>query len=405
MPKMKLTQLAVDRIGSPNSGRIEYFDTVLPSFGLRISATGARSWVLFYRLRGVQRRYTISTVAQLPKVEDARQRARELLHDVERGTDPAEAKAEAKQPKAPPRAPDTVRSVAATFIQRYAKPRNRTWAETERKLALHVLPQWGDREIGTITRRDVLDLLDGLADKGYAVAPRRVFSAVHKFLAWAVERDIIPANPAAGVKPPGKETERDRVLSDDELRAVWAAADAMGVTAGGFVKLLILTGQRRDEVATMRWADIDFGTEATWTLPRERTKGDRQHDVPLAGLAVEVLTTMPRIGAFVFTTRGDRPISGYSKIKSLADHLSGIETPWRLHDLRRTAGTGMASLGIAPGTISRVLNHKEGGVTKIYNRYGYLPEKRHALNCWARKVESLVRPGAENVVELRGVGG
>ncbi len=422
MPTMKLTQLAVDRIGKPVAGRIEYFDTVLPSFGMRISSTGARSWVLFYRVHGVQRRFTIGTLAQLPKVDDARQRARELLQDVERGIDPAEVKATAKAatPALPPAERDTVRNVAKQFIERYAKPRNKSWKEADASLQRHVVSRWGDREMASITRRDILDLLDGLTDQGFTIAPRRVLAAVHKLMVWSIERDIIPANPASGIKAPGKEIERERVLTDDELRRLWIAADGMGPTAGGFIKTLILTGQRRDEVATMKWADVDFehsiyeerggvqvkvGTAAVWTLPREKTKGDRQHEVPLSALAVEVLQSMPRIGEYVFTTRGDRPISGYSKFKQRADSLSGIEADWRFHDLRRTAGTGMASLGIPPGTISRVLNHKEGGVTKIYNRYGYLPEKRRALDTWARKVESLIRPAAANVVELRGAVG
>lgn len=418
MPSMKLTQLAVDRLGPPKSGRVEYFDSVLPSFGLRIAATGSRSWIVFYRINGKQRRYTIGTVAKIPKVDEARKRAREILQEVARGADPAEAKAEAQAVKPPPREPDTVEQVADQFIERYARLHNRAWAEQRRTLQNHIVSRWGERDIATITRREIIELMDDLADKGFTVAPRRVLATVRVMFRWAVERDIISASPVVNIQPPGKEVERDRVLSDDELLRVWNAAETLGPIGGGFIRLLALLGQRRDEVATMQWRDIDFerpvyedrggqqvkvGTEAVWTLPRARTKGDRQHEVPLPPLAVEILTSLPRFerGGYVFTTtRGEKPISGYSKLKAKLDKASGIETDWRLHDLRRTAGTGMASLGIAPGTISRVLNHKEGGVTKIYNRYGYLPEKRHALATWARKVESLVRPAQGNVVDL-----
>jgi integrase len=190
------------------------------------------------------------------------------------------------------------------------------------------------------------------------------------------------------------------VLTDDELVAVWTAADTMGGVSGGFLKALILTGQRRDEVSSMRWADLDL-TARVWTSPRQATKGDRSHEVPLSPLAIQVLTALPRTGTYVFSsTRGERPISGYSKIKARADQFAGIDG-WRIHDLRRTAGTGMARAGIAVSTISRVLNHREGGVTRIYNRYSYLDEKRHALETWARKVESLIKPGSGNVVDLK----
>jgi integrase len=194
----------------------------------------------------------------------------------------------------------------------------------------------------------------------------------------------------------------------------------------------MLTAQRRDEVAQMRWADINFdhpvieirderevetGKAAVWTLSAEATKGKRSHEVPLSPQAAAVLKGLPRLGEHVFTTRGDRPISGYSKIKEaieskmaeLAAEAAGQgEGPasmadWRFHDLRRSAATGMARLGVPTSTISRILNHKEGGVTKIYNRYGYLKEKQEALERWGRKVQALTAPRPDNVVGLRQV--
>jgi integrase len=218
-----------------------------------------------------------------------------------------------------------------------------------------------------------------------------------------VEQDLLPTAPTAGVKAPAKETARERVLTDAELAAVWRAADALGPAARAFVRLLILTGQRRDEVAGLRWADVDLDAAggAVWTLPREATKADRTHEVPLSAAAVAILAGLPREGEYVLsTTGGRRPISGYSKVKARLDELAGV-TGWRFHDLRRTAGTGLARLGVAVATISRVLNHTEGGVTKIYNRYGYLDEKRAALNRWAAHVEWLVAPAPDNVVALR----
>jgi integrase len=396
MPTMKLTQLAVDRLSPPKTGRLEFFDSHLPGFGLRIADTGHKAWVLFYRIEGRQRRYTIGSLATHPKVDQARERAREILRDVERGIDPAALKA-----AVPARKADTVADLVTKFIERYAKPKNRSWQETDRTLRLHVVARWGSRDAVSITRRDVLELLDELVDRGTPITANRILAAIRKMFGWAVERDIIPASPVVSVKAPGKEIERERVLTDDELTKVWQAAEMMGTIPAAFIKLLILTGQRRDEVSSMRWEDLDLAARV-WTLPRESTKADRSHEVPLAPLVIEVLTSLPRTGTYVFTsTRGERPISGFSKIKARADTLSGFND-WRIHDLRRTTGTGMARAGIAVSTISRVLNHKEGGVTKIYNRYSYLDEKRHALETWARKVESLVRPASSNVVDLHG---
>jgi integrase len=395
MPTIRLTQAAVEKLNPPKSGRAEFFDTHLPGFGLRIADSGHKAWVVFYRIGGRQRRYTIGTLATHPKVDLARDRAREILRDVERGIDPAAVKATPAGRK-----PDTVAKVAAQFIERYAKPKNRSWRGTERILALHVLPRWGDRDAASITRRDVLDLMDELVDGGLPIGANRVLAAIRKMFSWAVERDILSTSPIVSVRAPGKETERDRVLSDEELVRVWGAADTMGGVTGAFFKCLILTGQRRNEVSGIGWADLDL-TARIWTLPRQATKGDRSHEVPLSPLAIEVLTALSRTGTYVFSsTRGERPISGYSKIKARAEKLAGFDD-WRIHDLRRTAGTGMARAGIAVSTISRVLNHREGGVTRIYNRYSYLDEKRFALETWARRVESLVRPTAGNVVELR----
>jgi integrase len=381
------------------SGRQEFFDTHLPGFGLRIAESGHKAWVVFYRIGGKQRRYTIGTLATHPKVDQARERAREILRDVERGVDPTVAKA------IPTLKAETVETLAALFIERYAKPKNRSWQGTERTLALHVLPRWGSRDAAAITRRDVLALMDALVDGGLPVGANRVLAAIRKMFGWAVERDILPTSPAVNVRAPGKEVERDRVLSDRELTKIWRAAEIIGGIPGGFFKTLILTAQRRDEVATMRWSDLDLQARV-WTLPRKSTKGDRSHEVPLTSLAVEVLTALPRTGDYVFsrirpgkagaeaeTQPTQRPISGYSRMKATIAKAAGFND-WRIHDFRRTAGTGMARLGIAVSTISRVLNHKEGGITKIYNRYSYLDEKRHALDIWAEKLEGLTgKPG------------
>ena len=169
------------------------------------------------------------------------------------------------------------------------------------------------------------------------------------------------------------------------------------------VNMLLLTAQRRDEVATMRWADVEPESKL-WTIPREQTKADRAHEVPLSPLALEILEALPRFsGPYIFTTMGgERPVSGFSKGKKGLEELSGL-TDWRLHDLRRTGATNMARLGVPGSTIGRVLNHAQRGVTAIYDRHSYLPEKHHALDIWSSKLASIIRPtDDEKVVPLRG---
>lgn len=393
MPKRKLTAAAVEKLGPPESGRIEYFDTLLRGFALRITARGSKSWVLFYRVHGRQRRMTIGSYPMFD-LSEAREEARKALQLVEKGQDPAAIREEQRRKR-----PDTVIAVAENFIQRHAKPNNRTWREVERMFEIHVLPTWGKRDIGSITRRDVIDLLDQVADRTSSVRANRVLANVRKLFAWAAERDIIESSPVAGVKPPGRENERDRVLTDNEIKAFWKAAEVLGWPFGPFAQMLLVTAQRRDEVAHMRWDDID--EHGVWTIPKEKTKANRSHEVPLPSLALEILERTPRIGSYVFMSgrAGARPISGFGKAKAKLERLSGIHN-WRYHDLRRTAGTNMARHGVPISTISRVLNHAEGGVTRIYARYSYLNEKRKALNTWARTLAGIIRPTESNVIPL-----
>jgi integrase len=403
MPRKKLTAASVEALAAPANGQVDYFDQVLPGFVLRASAKGRKSWVVFYRVqagpdKGKLRRHTLGAYPMLSLAE-ARDKARHEMQAVANGGDPAREKREQRK-AAPPKA-STFADVVESYIRLYAKRQTKTWAETERIFAKNVLPHWGHRPIESITRRDVIELLDGIMEEGADYKANRTLAAVRKLFNWVLQRDMIEASPVAQVEAPGKETKRDRVLSDDEIKDIWTGCDKLGWSFGPFVKLLLVTGQRRDEVAGMRWRDLDLD-EATWTIPREMTKSDREHAVPLSPLAKDIIGTLPRLGTYVFTTRRDRPISGYSVGKKRIDAAAGV-TGWRLHDLRRTAASGMAKLNVAPHVLSRVLNHASAslqGVTAIYNRYGYEAEKRHALETWAHHIDGLIEPQPENVVTL-----
>ena len=400
MPRKKLTARTVENITPPLSGRVEYFDNAMPGFALRVSDKGTKSWVLFFRLGGRLRRFTVGTYPNF-SLAQAREEARNALQMMEKGEDPIESRNEAKRRL---KNPDTVEAVVAEFIEKYhiRDRENRTADEVRRMFERHVFPDWGSRDIRRISKRDVLDLLDAVADRTSPVRANRIFSNVRKLFVWCTEREIIEASPMLGIKRPGKEEERDRVLTNEEIRLIWDACEQIGWPFGPFTRMLLVTAQRRDEVAHMRWDDIETDK---WSLPGEFTKSGRSHEVPLSTLALKILEDAPRHGPYVFMSgrkprlaREPTPISGFGKAKERLDKLSTV-MGWRYHDLRRTAGTNMARLKVPLSTISRVLNHAEGGVTKIYARHSFLTEKTDALNTWTQELEAIVCPSEGNVVE------
>jgi integrase len=428
MPTIKLTQAAVERIKPPASGRVEYFDSTLPGFALRVADSGHKSWVAFYRVGGKLRRYTIGSLATYPKVEDARARAGEAFQKADRGIDLAEENKAAKIAAAAEAAPqlDTFRAVADLYLARHAKKNTKasSYKETKRILDRDVTPVWGDRQIASITRRDVNELLDAIIDRGAAVQANRTLARLRTLFNWAVDREIITATPIARMKLPTREKTRERVLSDDEIRAFWRGCDGLGQPFGPLFKLLLLTAQRRDEVGTVEWSEIDFERKL-WTIPREKAKNDQAHEVALSEPALAILEELKKTSistGYVFTTNIDRPVSGFSKAKARLDAAmertarkaggiaEGEEAPplvpeWILHDLRRTAATGMANLNIPPHVVDKILNHVSGtirGVAAVYNRASYKDERRAALDAWGRFVMHLLEPVGSNVVTLRG---
>jgi integrase len=424
MPTIRLTQRAVETLKPPATGRVEYWDSHLPGFGLRVAGSGRKTWVAMYRVDGQLVRETVGTLALIPSVAEARDRARESMHKARAGKNPvaerrerelaAKIKAEAL--------PDTFRAVAARYLERYAKKNTKptTWRELQRQLEVDVFPKWGDRPIASITRQDVTVLLEAIADRGSPVQANRTLARLKTLFKWVLDEELIPVDPSARVRKVVKESARDRTLTDDEISMFWRGCDKLGWPFGPMYKLLLLTAQRRDEIGSLEWTEIDFD-QRLWTIPRGKAKNDRAHEVHLSEFAIEILDSLPKIGGrYVLTTRGARPVSGFSKSKERlnrhmldlfrADLAEAGQDPdratiddWILHDLRRTAATGMARLNVAPHTVDRILNHVSGsirGVAAIYNRHAYLDERRAALEAWSRHVESIARPVASNVVPL-----
>jgi len=354
---------------------------------------------LRYRVAGKTAKFTIGTFPEFD-VAEARIEGQKALKQIARGRHPMAVRhsVEAK----------TVEAVVADWIKR-DQAGNRTVSEVKRIFDRDVLPKWGKRPIGTITRRDVIAILDAVVDRGAPVQARRMHARLHRFFRWCVGRGIIAANPIADLPKPCPERTRDRVLDDDELSRAWRAAVALAYPFGPAFRLLILTGARRAEVFALSWDEIDTEAAAI-NLEGLRTKNGKPHSIPLSKPALAIVDALPRIGrvkdGYVFTTTGHSPVSGISKAKARLDELAAaIDAagntlkkaeplpPWRTHDLRRTVATGMQRLSTRLEVIEAVLGHVGGshsGIVGVYQRYSFDEEARRALDAWGRHVAELV---------------
>jgi integrase len=428
---MKMTEAAVAKVSPPAEKRVDYADTVVTGLVLRVTSKGARTWSVAYKAYDAEKKRMVNqrlTLGRYPAVglKKARALARETLEQVEAGHNPAAEKREARKAQAEDAdASMKVENVVADFIELYHKKRkrNRSWKHVERIFANHVLPRWQGRDIREIKPNDLRDILRQMERDGYGNQCNRVLAAVRKFGNWCVEEQYIELSFAVHVKRPMQEVTRDRVLSFQELRDLWAAIESEHYPFRELFKMFILTAQRRSEVANMRWSEIDL-QNGLWTIPGAKAKNGRSHEVPLSRQALAILDDLPRFtgGDFVFSTKaGATPTSNFStakaRIAARADALRAdagrapIED-WRVHDLRRTAATGMGYLNTPYEIIGRVLNHTPKGVTSIYDRASYLAPKRRALQAWADGLDRVlagkplvVETEDEAVVPLRAVQG
>jgi integrase len=292
-------------------------------------------------------------------------------------------------------------AVADEWLKR-DQAHNRSYARVKQLIERCAKPAWEGRQISAIGRRDINGLIDSVADRGAIPMARRLHAHLHRLFRWTVGRGIIENNPMAHLPKPGSEVKRDRVLSDAELAQVFKNVTKLGPPFAPLLQLLIFTAARRDEIAALRWSEIK---DDTIILGRERTKVGEAHSIPLAPLALDIIKQLPRIGDsdFVFTTNGRTPVSGFSKFKRRLDGITKIPA-WRVHDLRRTAATGLQRLGINLQVIEAVLGHVAGsrsGVVGVYQRHSFDAEKRTALEAWAREVERIVGGKPAKVLPLR----
>ncbi|MBY5357249.1 tyrosine-type recombinase/integrase [Rhizobium leguminosarum] len=399
--------------------RQEIPDGGLPGLYLIIQPSGVVSWAIRYRFEGKPKKFTIGPLPLFPLAK-AREEASKLLRDVSEGKDPAAAKATKKALKL-----DIVNDALDEFIKRYVEKKNRPSTITERKRLFDkdVRPKFGKRTMKSIKRQEIVAHLDEVAERAPIVA-NRLLSLLRKFFNWAVQRDIIDMSPMEKkIDRPSEETTRDRILTDDEVRLLWLASGTIGYPFGPMARLLLLTAQRRSEVSGARWWEMELaGNDQQWIIPPERSKNRKEHFVALAAETLREIEALPKIRPaedeepiFLFTTTGVTKVSGYGRAKrnidaemlkiareeaeALGQSAAKVELePWTFHDLRRTAASGMARLGVPVHVVEAVINHRSGsikGVAAVYNRYDYAEEKRAALIAWADHVKRLAINGTD----------
>lgn len=394
MPKLverALTAVAVDKL-RPQEQRYDVFDGAVRGFGIRIAPSGTKTWFVMRRVNGKQTRATIGNYPG-KSLSDARSEASILLDKMRHGITPERA------------AGTSVEAAVDDWLRR-DQAGNRSFSEVERSMRLDVIPVIGARDITTIKRRDINELLDGIVDRGAPVEANRVFSRLRRLFRWSSQRDLIDTNPMLGMEPPSQERSRDRTLSKAELVKVWNACETMNYPFGPLIRLLILTSQRLNEVAEAEWAEFDLDGRK-WIIPAERAKNKTPHLVHLAPTAIDIIRALPRRAGvpWLFSTTIKTPVSGFSRAQRIIIRESGV-TGWTFHDIRRTFATlGTEELNISPVVIDKIQNHVAAsvrGVARVYQRGQYLPQRQQALETWACYVERLVNESVSaKLVELR----
>jgi integrase len=398
---MKLTKISVSKLRlDPEKTDQIFYDDELAGFGLRIRAGGSRKWIFDYRIGGVKRRHIIGSATAMD-AEEARRKARKLRVQVDEGKDPAVEKATKKVASAL-----LLASVAEDYLKaREKNMKPRSHQESSRHLRKHWKPLH-NLSVSGVSRPVIAAHLRKIAEESGGVTADRARATLSAMYGWAIGEGLVESNPVIGTNKTHEDKPRERVLSDSELAAIWKAAPDNGY--GRVVKLLMLTAQRREEIGGLRWSEIKDGDDAKKArieLPSDRTKNSRPHDVPLSTVALKVLDGHPSIEDrdLVFGD-GEGGYSGWSRSKERLDTVCKVKD-WTLHDLRRTAATRMADLGVQPHIIEVVLNHVSGhkaGVAGIYNRSTYASEKRDALDRWASHLRVvLAQADGAKVTRLR----
>ncbi|MBF0460381.1 MAG: tyrosine-type recombinase/integrase [Magnetococcales bacterium] len=399
---MKFTDRYIQTL-KPKEQRYEVLEGL--GFSIRVTPTGTRTFFMVYQFEGRNRRLTLGGYPEM-KLAEARQKHADARQLLAQGIDPG---AVAQTAKAEERATPTVAALVDEYIEKWAKPRKRTWAEDHRMLHKDVVPLWGTRKVTTITRRDVLTLLSGIVDRGAGIVANRTLEVVRRMFNYAIEQSILEVSPCNQVRAPAQEQRRDRVLTEDEIRVFWHGLDQAGMSEGSRLALrfLLVTAQRKSEVVEAPWSEFDLAG-GWWVIPAERAKNKMAHRVPLSAGAKALLTRAKELSGespylFPSPRNINAPVGGTSVDHALHRALATLGLVDVIpHDLRRTAASLMTGMGISRLVVSKLLNHVEQGITAVYDRHSYDREKRQALEAWDRQLTAILTGTVnDNVVQLR----
>jgi len=394
---MRLNEQSIKALKAPEKGCYLMRDEDQRGFALRVTANDARAFVLAYCIDGRERRVNIGRWPDWSTTA-ARERAKELRRMIDKGEDPLEQKRIR-------RAVPTIAEMAAEYIERHTT-KIKSGKILREYINRDVLPKWGDRKASDITKRDVIELVERKA-ADTPIAGNMLLGVINGLFNWAIEAEVFKdgRNPAYKVKRPAAKLSRDRWLTEEEIRQFWTKLDtaAMAPESRTALKLILITAQRSGEVLSAEWSELDLET-AWWRIPAEKAKNKLQHSVPLSSLGLEEIATL-KPGRWLIPSSigsGHMTVAGLSNAVSVNQKHFGLPrfTP---HDLRRTAATQMTKAGVPQAIVGKLLNHVEKGVTRVYDRHGYDPEKKAALEKWARELRRILgTPAKAKVVELIG---
>ncbi len=416
----RLTDRFVQTVKPPAKDKVDHFDAVVTGLALRVSYGGGKSWVVIYRSPierdqrgyGKLRRLTLGKYPAI-SLEKARNLAGDILDQVDKGEDPQLEKRRAKANNSVYQGtPITVADGIERYVEEHVKVKNKprkkvdgtAFWEREQLLKRHVVSCLGSKVIGDVTRKDVMAMHRQIEKGAGTTAADRAAEALRAAFNWLEDTELVANVPRIRLAKKARRaaTTRHRVLSDDEIKAVWSNLYEEGPFAT-IVRLLLLTGQRRSEVAEMRWEELDLD-KAVWEIPADRTKNQLPHIVPLAPMAVDLLKGRNRIGEYVFTTTATSPFSGFSRSKERLDGRLKFKEGWTLHDLRRTFVTRLNELGVPPHVVEACVNHVSGsakaGIAGVYNKAEYLSERKAAMERWATELHGVLTSQDSNVVDL-----
>ncbi|TPO01488.1 site-specific integrase [Mesorhizobium sp. B1-1-5] len=396
---------------SAEKAQYEIRDGKIAGMFVRISKE-SKTFVLKYRFEGRPLRLTIGRYPDISLL-DARNKAQDARSQIAKGIDPQGVKKKEKR-----KLSDRVKELVAQFIEseckgpnfeKTGKPKWDSWKLVKASLDAYLVPALGSRSVHHVTDSDITSITKKIVASGKPQAANTAFWYMRAFFNWCRKppQRLIAVSPCDGLPDPAPKVTRERVVSSAELEAIWKGCAAVGYPYGNIVKLLMLTGQRRTEVAAMRWSELNLET-GLWEIPGDRTKNEDPTIIPLSTQALTILRGVPKLSdTFVFPARGndESHFSGYSKCKKDLDKKTLIDGKplenWTQHDLRRTLATNLGKRQVPPHIIEHILNHKAASMTavaKIYNRYQYVDEKREALQSWSDHIEGLVKSKTESEV-------